>query len=68
VYTPPVRKICDIRYCRKQIFLAQNAQKSDNAPPDPLAAFDGPTSNRGEGRERKGGEGRGEEMLRTPYS
>jgi len=38
VYTPSVRKIRDIRHCRKQIFLAQNAPKSFVAKlrPDPL--------------------------------
>jgi len=37
------------------------AEGAYSAPPDPLAAFDGPTSKRGEGRGR---EGRGWEMLR----
>jgi len=56
---------------QKADFLAQNAPKSlvtglrrdplgeltsYSAPPDPLAAFDGPTSKRGEGRARRGGE------------
>jgi len=52
-------------------FLAYNASKSFvaglrldplgelTAPPDPLAAFDGPTSNRGKGWGKEGGKGRG---------
>jgi len=41
-----------------------------SAPPDPLAAFDGLTSKRGEGMMGRRREGRGEkggEMLRTFY-
>jgi len=41
-----------------------------SVPPDPLAGFEGPTSNGGQGRERgaderggEGGEGRGEEAF-----
>jgi len=79
VYTPPVRKICDIfvtrSHCREQS-LAQNAPKSFVAglrpdllgeltalPQTPIAAFDSPTSKRGEGRfgEEKRGKGRGGE-------
>jgi len=61
VYTPPVSKIRDIRYCRKLIFKGQNVPKSFVAgrlpdplgelTPDSLAAFDGPTAKRGEERE-----------------
>jgi len=72
---------------QKADFLAQNAPKlfvaglrpdpleSLQRSPDPLAAFDGPTSKRGEGRDeeergqdgwkRDGGNGRG--ILRTSY-
>jgi len=73
---------------KSRFFKAQNAPKSFVAGlrpdppgkltvlPDPLAAFDSPTSKRGEGRggEKRGKKGRverkreerGEEMLRTP--
>jgi len=65
-------KIRDIRYLQKTVFLAQNAPKpfvaglrqdplrAYSAPPDPLAAFDGPTSKRGSGGEERGLKRRGD--------
>jgi len=51
---------CTDVVCR--LALPGPAGKAYSAPPDPLAAFDGPTSKRGEGKgvEEKGGKKRGD--------